>query len=260
MIPQTIGLLSDTMPINPPHPISPRPTPPGHRGRDRRRRLRRPRGNRPPGTAVGQPGDRWRSPAEHPGVPPRPGSPPRADTAAARSAGRTRRSARHRHSVRRPAPLRCRDHPARPPGHRAGPHHPGGVLRRPGQSQTGLPGGVGGRTDRRRAGTRTPCWRTPARGAGRAGRSRLRVRRRRDNGHRSDRYLFCAVAFGGPLVSGVTAHTDAVLAGHYRSLAGELVRLSVEPAAPIGSFTGRTPSRAVPPRWSITKGTEEEAP
>lgn len=62
-----------------------------------------------------------------------------------------------------------------------------------------------------------------------------------------------ALAPGGRLVvHGVTLETDAVLADRYRSLGGELVRLSVERAAPIGSFTGWTPARAVT-QWSITK-------
>jgi precorrin-6Y C5,15-methyltransferase (decarboxylating) len=49
-----------------------------------------------------------------------------------------------------------------------------------------------------------------------------------------------------------TLETGAVLAERYRLLGGELIRTSVERAAPIGSFTSRTPSRAAT-QWSITK-------
>jgi precorrin-6Y C5,15-methyltransferase (decarboxylating) len=59
---------------------------------------------------------------------------------------------------------------------------------------------------------------------------------------------------GGRLVvHGVTAETEAVLLDRYRRHGGELVRLSVERAEPLGSFTGWTPARAVS-QWSVTKG------
>lgn len=59
---------------------------------------------------------------------------------------------------------------------------------------------------------------------------------------------------GGRLVvHGVTLETDALLTERYAELGGELSRLHVEHASPIGSFTGWTPSRAVT-QWSATKG------
>ncbi|WP_231948921.1 precorrin-6y C5,15-methyltransferase (decarboxylating) subunit CbiE [Aeromicrobium choanae] len=59
---------------------------------------------------------------------------------------------------------------------------------------------------------------------------------------------------GGRLVvHGVTAETEAVLLERYRRHGGELVRLHVERAEPLGSFTGWTPARAVS-QWSATKG------
>jgi precorrin-6Y C5,15-methyltransferase (decarboxylating) len=59
---------------------------------------------------------------------------------------------------------------------------------------------------------------------------------------------------GGRLVvHGVTAETEAVLLDRYRRHGGELVRLHVERAEPLGSFTGWTPARAVS-QWSVTKG------
>ena len=51
---------------------------------------------------------------------------------------------------------------------------------------------------------------------------------------------------GGRLVvHGVTLETETLLARLYAEHGGELTRLSVEHAAPIGSFTGWTPARAV---------------
>ncbi|MET0468624.1 MAG: precorrin-6y C5,15-methyltransferase (decarboxylating) subunit CbiE [Aeromicrobium sp.] len=58
---------------------------------------------------------------------------------------------------------------------------------------------------------------------------------------------------GGRLViHGVTLETEAVLADRYAALGGELTRLHVEHAAPIGTFTGWTPARAIM-QWAITK-------
>ena len=55
-----------------------------------------------------------------------------------------------------------------------------------------------------------------------------------------------ALAPGGRLVvHGVTLETEQVLAAAYAEHGGELVRVAVETAAPIGSFTGWTPARAV---------------
>jgi precorrin-6Y C5,15-methyltransferase (decarboxylating) len=62
-----------------------------------------------------------------------------------------------------------------------------------------------------------------------------------------------AVRPGGRLVvHGVTLETEALLAQRYAELGGELTRLHVEHAAPIGSFTGWTPSRAIT-QWAVTK-------
>ena len=58
---------------------------------------------------------------------------------------------------------------------------------------------------------------------------------------------------GGRLViHGVTLETEALLAHRYASLGGELTRLHVEHAAPIGTFTGWTPARAIM-QWAIVK-------
>lgn len=62
-----------------------------------------------------------------------------------------------------------------------------------------------------------------------------------------------ALAPGGRLVvHGVTLQTETLLAHQFGELGGELTRLHVEHAAPIGSFTGWTPSRAIT-QWSVTK-------
>ncbi|WP_231750848.1 precorrin-6y C5,15-methyltransferase (decarboxylating) subunit CbiE [Mycobacterium sp. NAZ190054] len=58
---------------------------------------------------------------------------------------------------------------------------------------------------------------------------------------------------GGRLVvHGVTVETEALLAGAYREHGGELTRIHVERAAPVGSFTGWTPGRAVT-QWAFTR-------
>ncbi|GAB2686567.1 precorrin-6y C5,15-methyltransferase (decarboxylating) subunit CbiE [Thalassiella azotivora] len=58
---------------------------------------------------------------------------------------------------------------------------------------------------------------------------------------------------GGRLVvHGVTLETEVLLAGEHSALGGELTRVSVERAAPIGRMTGWTPARAVT-QWSWTK-------
>ena len=58
---------------------------------------------------------------------------------------------------------------------------------------------------------------------------------------------------GGRLVvHGVTLETEALLASFYASHGGELTRHSVEHAAPIGSFTGWSPARAVTV-WAVTQ-------
>jgi precorrin-6Y C5,15-methyltransferase (decarboxylating) len=56
---------------------------------------------------------------------------------------------------------------------------------------------------------------------------------------------------GGRLVvHGVTLETEQLLAESYRAHGGELTRLSVETAAPIGGFTGWTPARGVT-QWAL---------
>lgn len=63
-----------------------------------------------------------------------------------------------------------------------------------------------------------------------------------------------ALRTGGRLVvHGVTLETESVLARWYGEHGGELTRLHVEHAAPIGSFTGWKPARAIT-QWSATKG------
>jgi len=59
---------------------------------------------------------------------------------------------------------------------------------------------------------------------------------------------------GGRLVvHGVTHQTEALLLEQYAAHGGELTRLQVETAAPIGTFSGWTPSRAIT-QWAWTKG------
>jgi precorrin-6Y C5,15-methyltransferase (decarboxylating) len=58
---------------------------------------------------------------------------------------------------------------------------------------------------------------------------------------------------GGRLViHAVTLQTEQLLAERYLGLGGELTRIAVETAAPIGSFTGWTPARAVT-QWAYTR-------
>jgi precorrin-6Y C5,15-methyltransferase (decarboxylating) len=58
---------------------------------------------------------------------------------------------------------------------------------------------------------------------------------------------------GGRLVvHGVTLETETLLGRLYAEHGGELTRHSVEHAAPIGSFTGWTPARAVT-MWAVTR-------
>ena len=62
-----------------------------------------------------------------------------------------------------------------------------------------------------------------------------------------------ALRAGGRIVAhGVTVETEALLAAAYGEHGGELTRLHVEHAAPVGSFTGWTPARAVT-QWAFTK-------
>jgi precorrin-6Y C5,15-methyltransferase (decarboxylating) len=63
-----------------------------------------------------------------------------------------------------------------------------------------------------------------------------------------------ALGAGGRLVvHGVTMETEVLLADAYRDHGGELVRIHVEHAAPIGSFTGWTPARTVT-QWAYQRG------
>ncbi len=58
---------------------------------------------------------------------------------------------------------------------------------------------------------------------------------------------------GGRLVvHGVTLETEQLLATHYAEQGGELTRIGVETATPIGSFTGWSPARHVT-QWAWTK-------
>lgn len=68
-------------------------------------------------------------------------------------------------------------------------------------------------------------------------------------------YCLRSLRPGGRLVvHGVTLETEQTLAAAYARSGGELTRLSVEHAAPIGSFTGWTPARTIT-QWSMTKET-----
>ncbi|MEB3052332.1 precorrin-6y C5,15-methyltransferase (decarboxylating) subunit CbiE [Mycolicibacter sp. MYC123] len=61
-----------------------------------------------------------------------------------------------------------------------------------------------------------------------------------------------ALRAGGRLVAhAVTLETEALLAQAYREHGGELTRIQVEHAAPLGSFTGWKPARAVT-QWALT--------
>ena len=63
-----------------------------------------------------------------------------------------------------------------------------------------------------------------------------------------------ALHHGGRLVvHGVTLETERVLAERYEQWGGELHRIAVEVAAPIGSYTGWKPLRTVS-QWSLTVG------
>lgn len=62
-----------------------------------------------------------------------------------------------------------------------------------------------------------------------------------------------ALAVGGRLVvHGVTVETEQRLAAAHAAHGGELVRIGVETAAPIGRYTGWTPARTVT-QWAFTK-------
>ncbi|RYY39422.1 MAG: precorrin-6Y C5,15-methyltransferase (decarboxylating) subunit CbiT, partial [Actinomycetales bacterium] len=65
--------------------------------------------------------------------------------------------------------------------------------------------------------------------------------------------VFVGLRPGGRLVvHGVTLETEQLLVAWHAEHGGELVRLLVETAAPLGSFTSWTPARAVT-QWSVVK-------
>ncbi len=64
---------------------------------------------------------------------------------------------------------------------------------------------------------------------------------------------WAALAPGGRLVvHAVTLETEAAILEHHRRLGGELTRIMVETAAPLGGFTGWSPARAIV-QWSLAK-------
>ncbi|MEU7700975.1 precorrin-6y C5,15-methyltransferase (decarboxylating) subunit CbiE [Streptomyces sp. NPDC039028] len=66
-----------------------------------------------------------------------------------------------------------------------------------------------------------------------------------------------ALPAGGRLVANtVTLESEALLADRYRRHGGELVRLAVATAVPVGGFTGWRQAMPVT-QWSVTKGSEE---
>ncbi len=58
---------------------------------------------------------------------------------------------------------------------------------------------------------------------------------------------------GRLVVHGVTLETERLLAQAYAEHGGELTRIAVETASPVGSFTGWTPARTVT-QWAWTRG------
>lgn len=66
----------------------------------------------------------------------------------------------------------------------------------------------------------------------------------------------CLAALGPAgrlVVHAVTLETEAELVRRHADLGGELIRLAVETAAPVGTYTGWTPARAVV-QWSLQRG------
>ncbi|TVT23724.1 precorrin-6y C5,15-methyltransferase (decarboxylating) subunit CbiE [Amycolatopsis acidiphila] len=67
------------------------------------------------------------------------------------------------------------------------------------------------------------------------------------------RRCFDALAPGGRLVAhAVTLESEQALAQAYRECGGDLTRVALEHAAPLGGFTGWTPARTVT-QWSISR-------
>ncbi len=71
-----------------------------------------------------------------------------------------------------------------------------------------------------------------------------------------DRCLDALRPGGRLVVHGVTLETEVLLASRYAELGGELTRISVETAAPIGTFTGWKPARRVT-QWAYTAPADE---
>ncbi|MFJ9940515.1 precorrin-6y C5,15-methyltransferase (decarboxylating) subunit CbiE [Streptomyces erythrochromogenes] len=70
--------------------------------------------------------------------------------------------------------------------------------------------------------------------------------------------VWAALAPGGRLVvNTVTLESEAVLADRYRRHGGDLVKLAVAHAVPVGGFTGWRQAMAVT-QWSVTKPTDRE--
>lgn len=210
---------------------------------------------------LGPPGGRPAEPRRRP-VPRHPrGAPPRPRTRAARHRVRARRAAHQapcprRHPRRAGARARRaalghrrrlrldrRRVDARPPvlprGHRRtrrGARRPDRPQRRPAR---------GARTAR---GPR-PC---PA-GARRAAGAGRRLRRRRADRPGLLDACWDALPAGGRLVANtVTLESEALLADRYRRHGGELVRLAVSHAVPVGGFTGWRQAMPVT-QWSVRK-------
>ncbi len=68
-----------------------------------------------------------------------------------------------------------------------------------------------------------------------------------------DRCLAALPPGGRLVIHAVTVQTERLLGELYAAHGGELTRIGVEVAAPIGSFTGWTPSRTVT-QWAFTRG------
>ncbi|MCZ4500360.1 MAG: cobalamin biosynthesis bifunctional protein CbiET [Marmoricola sp.] len=64
---------------------------------------------------------------------------------------------------------------------------------------------------------------------------------------------------GRIVVHGVTHETESLLFARYADLGGELTRIQVETAAPIGTFTGWSPARAIT-QWAFTRPSTSGAP
>ncbi len=68
----------------------------------------------------------------------------------------------------------------------------------------------------------------------------------------TDRCVAALRPGGRLVVHGVTLETEQLLARAYNEYGGELTRIAVETAAPVGTFTGWTPARTVT-QWAYTR-------